>query len=125
MVIYGFGFAAVFFLFFLLYSHAWRLRDTLELNELERHFTQYERMNQFAMMCFGLLSAAIATLVPPRMAGIAGYLYAGIGLYHFFAGWYMSERGEKIMARMNAQAIPGLAASAPTPASKTQAAPQA
>ncbi|HUR37456.1 MAG TPA: TMEM175 family protein [Terriglobales bacterium] len=123
MVIYGLGFAAVFLLFFLLYSHAWRLRDALELNDMERHFTQYEMMNQFAMMCFGLISAAIATLVPPRMAGIAGYIYAGIGLYHFLAGWYMTGRSEKIIARMNAQTDPDSAGPAVTPASKTQSAP--
>jgi uncharacterized membrane protein len=123
MVIYGLGFAAVFLLFFLLYTHAWRLRAVLELNEMERHMTQYEMMNQFAMMCFGLLSAAIATLLPPRMAGIAGYMYGAIGLYHFTAGWFMSSRGEKILARMKQQEES--AAQPTTPAAKTQSAPQA
>jgi MFS family permease len=36
MTIYGLGFAAVFVLFALLHAHAWRLRDELDLNELER-----------------------------------------------------------------------------------------
>lgn len=36
MTIYGLGFAAVFVIFALLHAHAWRQRDELELNELER-----------------------------------------------------------------------------------------
>lgn len=36
MTIYGLGFAAVFVLFALLHAHAWRQRDDLDLNELER-----------------------------------------------------------------------------------------
>jgi uncharacterized membrane protein len=128
MVIYGLGFAAVFLIFFLLYSHAWRLRHQLELNEMEEHLTRYERMNQFAMMCFGLVSAAIATLVPPTMAGLAGYIYGGIGLYHFIAGWIMSERGEKILAKMArseespaAPPAPAAASSSPKAQSATKA----
>ncbi len=106
MVIYGLGFAAVFLLLFLLYRHAWTLRTELELNPIEEHLTKYEMMNQFAMMCFGLGSAVVATLVPPKMAGLAGYLYGGIGLYHFIAGWIMTGRSEKILAKMQRESSP-------------------
>ncbi|MEO6120157.1 MAG: TMEM175 family protein [Terriglobales bacterium] len=111
MVIYGLGFAAVFLILFLLYLHAWRLRGELELNEMESHLTQYEMMNQFAKMCFGLASALVATLLPPRMAGVAGYLYGGIGLYHFLAGWFMTKHGERILENMQRAAAPA----APSP----------
>jgi hypothetical protein len=100
MIVYGLGFAAVFLILFLLHVHAYRLRTILELNEIETHITRYEMMNQFAMVCFGVVSALIAFLVPPRLAGIAGYLYAGIGIYHFIAGWVMGTRGEKIVEKM-------------------------
>src|SRR5437868_15092365 len=36
LVIYGLGFAAVYGAIALLYLHAWRLRDALELNDLEK-----------------------------------------------------------------------------------------
>ncbi|HEX9942029.1 MAG TPA: TMEM175 family protein [Thermoanaerobaculia bacterium] len=36
LTIYGLGFAAVFGILALLHAHAWRMRDELELNELER-----------------------------------------------------------------------------------------
>lgn len=120
MVIYGLGFAAVFFLFFLLYTHAWRLRRQLELNPIEEHLTRYEMMNQFAMMCFGLASAALATIVPPRMAGLAGYLYGGIGIYHFIAGLIMASRAEKILAQMRQGEIPSEPQSAvPSPSAQS------
>jgi hypothetical protein len=124
MVIYGLGFAAVFLILFLLYRHAWGLRQELELNEIETHLTQYEMMNQFAMMCFGLASAVIATLVPPRMAGLAGYLYGGIGLYHFIAGWIMSARSEKILTMMQQRESSSAVEPVAPPPVKAQAAPK-
>src|SRR3954453_18096505 len=41
LVIYGLGFAAVYLALTLLYLHAWRLRETLELTQLERFDTRY------------------------------------------------------------------------------------
>src|SRR5689334_17918195 len=41
LIIYGFGFAAVYLALTFLYLHAYRLRDSLELNELERFDTRY------------------------------------------------------------------------------------
>src|SRR5436853_7673587 len=41
LVIYGLGFAAVYGAIALLYLHAWRLRDALELNDLEKFDTRY------------------------------------------------------------------------------------
>lgn len=121
MVVYGLGFAAVFLLLFLMYRHAWSLRRELELTPMEEHLTQYEMMNQFAMMSFGLVSAILATLLPARMAGVAGYLYGGIGIYHFFAGWVMSNRAARIQAAEKAASEPPVPASAPPVAAKAPA----
>ncbi|HUQ50456.1 MAG TPA: TMEM175 family protein [Terriglobales bacterium] len=112
MEIYGLGFAAVFLILFFLYRHAYRLREALELNEMELHLTRYEMMNQFAMMCFGLASAVLAAMLPPNRAGIAGMLYGLIGVYHFVAGWIMGARGEKILARMQSVGGPPASVSA-------------
>lgn len=121
MVIYGLGFAAVFFLLFLMYRHAWNLRRELELNAMEVHLTKYEMMNQFAMMCFGLVSAIVATLAPTGMVGVAGYLYGGIGIYHFIAGWFMSKRADRILAEQRVASEPPAPAVAPPAATKTTA----
>src|SRR4051812_43558745 len=42
LLIYGLGFAAVYFAMMLLYLHAWRMREALDLNELERFDTRYQ-----------------------------------------------------------------------------------
>src|SRR5437870_1763558 len=42
LVIYGVGFAAVYLAMTFLYLHAYRLRDVLELTELERFDTRYQ-----------------------------------------------------------------------------------
>ncbi|MGZ7033311.1 MAG: hypothetical protein ACXVIJ_15220, partial [Thermoanaerobaculia bacterium] len=39
LIIFGLGFAAVFLVFLLLYRHAWKQRDDLDLNEYERYET--------------------------------------------------------------------------------------
>src|SRR5437763_279879 len=41
LIIYGLGFAAVYLSLLLLYLHAYRLRDALELTELEKFDTRY------------------------------------------------------------------------------------
>jgi uncharacterized membrane protein len=60
LVIYGLGFAAVYAAMTLLYLHAWRLRDTLELNELEKFDTRYIMRRLLTLVAFGVIAAALA-----------------------------------------------------------------
>lgn len=57
MTIYGLGFAALFGLFALLHLHAWRRRDALDLNELERSDTR-QALRAFSFA--GVLGVLIA-----------------------------------------------------------------
>ena len=93
-----------------MYRHAYSLRHELELNALEIHHTKYEMMNHLAMMGFGLLSAFLAVVLPPRMAGLAGFLYGGIGIYHWIVGTIMWKRHHKIAKTMEATSNPSAAA---------------
>ncbi len=74
-VIYGLGFAAVFVLLGLMYRHAWRLRDELGLNEVERIDTLESVYDNFITAGFGITSAILGFLLPPRLVGLAGLLY--------------------------------------------------
>ena len=56
MVISGLGGAAVFSIFVLLHQHAWRLRDELELNELERYDTRASIRENCLLAAVPLLS---------------------------------------------------------------------
>ena len=62
LVIYGLGFAAVYLSQTLLYLHAYRLRDALELNELERFDTRYQIFRLVTLVAFGLIAALLACL---------------------------------------------------------------
>ena len=60
--IYGFGFAGIYFAFTLLYLHAWRLRDNLDLSELEKLETRYILFRVFFVSVVGLIAAIIAQM---------------------------------------------------------------
>jgi uncharacterized membrane protein len=60
LVIYGLGFAAVYLAMSLLYLHAYRLRDQLELNELEAFDTRYVMTRLLTVASVGLIAAALA-----------------------------------------------------------------
>jgi uncharacterized membrane protein len=62
MAIYGLGFAAVYFSLFLLYLHAYRHRQELELNELEKFDTRYQIYRLSILIAVGLLAAALARI---------------------------------------------------------------
>ncbi|PZR73661.1 MAG: hypothetical protein DLM73_09900 [Chthoniobacterales bacterium] len=60
LVIYGLGFAAVYGAMTLLYLHAYRLREALGLNDLEKFDTRYQIFRLVALTAFGLIAAVLA-----------------------------------------------------------------
>ena len=60
MIIYGLGFAAVYLAFVLLYVHAYRLRERLELTELEKFETRYQIFRLTVLVGTGLFAAVWA-----------------------------------------------------------------
>ncbi len=62
LMIYGLGFAAVYLAVTLLYLHAWRLRDALELTELERFDTRYLIRRLLTLSGFGVVGAGLAQI---------------------------------------------------------------
>jgi uncharacterized membrane protein len=79
-IIYGAGFAGIFLLFVLLYAHAWRMRDKLALNAVERHDTKTSMMMYGSYVGIGMLSAFIgAFATSSAMLSFAGWSYFLIG----------------------------------------------
>jgi hypothetical protein len=62
LVIYGLGFAAVYGAMTLLYLHAWRVRDALELNELEKFDTRYVMFRLVTLTVIGIIAAGLACI---------------------------------------------------------------
>ena len=80
MAIYGAGFVAVFLVFALLYGHAYRLRERMGLSPQEAHTARANVANCLVMVGVGMLSVAIALLLPSRAAApVAGFSYFLIG----------------------------------------------
>ncbi|MGI9087479.1 MAG: TMEM175 family protein [Chthoniobacterales bacterium] len=73
LVIYGLGFAAVYLAIFFLYLHAWRLRELLELDELERADTRYQLRKMLMFVAIGLIAAALSS--SRRTLGLSGLPY--------------------------------------------------
>ena len=62
MLIYGAGYIGVYVIFALLYLHAYRLRDMLELTELERFDTRYQIFRLLTLVAVGLIAALLACI---------------------------------------------------------------
>lgn len=62
LVIYGLGFAAVYLALALLYVHAYRLREPLELTELERLDTRHKIYRLLILVGVGLTAALFARI---------------------------------------------------------------
>ena len=71
--IYGFGFAGIYFAFTLLYLHAWRLRDILDLSAVEKLETRYIIFRVFFVSVVGLIAAVLAQM--PWFPSWGGLIY--------------------------------------------------
>jgi hypothetical protein len=93
--VYSGGFAAVFGLFGLMYWRAWRLRDQLALNAVERIDTCESVFSSFILMGIGLLSIVIAMTAPKNMVGMAGMVYFAIGICETAVGSYFGRKRKR------------------------------
>ena len=66
LMIYGFGFAAVYLAMALLYVHAWRLRHALQLTEVEKFDTHYLILRLLTLSAFGVIGAGLAQIPSVR-----------------------------------------------------------
>ena len=79
LLIYGLGFVGIFVLFFLLYLHAHRKREQLELNEFELHDTETAMWMYGSYVVIGVVAIVLAQVLPYRLVGIAGWTYSLLG----------------------------------------------
>lgn len=87
--VYGLGVLAVFLILGGMFAHAYRLRDELELNEVERIDTRESIYDNLAMAAFGLLSIILAN--SPLMH-LAGPIYFLIAVPKTIIPWVMGSK---------------------------------
>lgn len=95
-VIYGIGYIAMCASIILLNLHAWRLRDDLELSELERYDTRAEIGAWAIVGGAGLLSIILALTTPPTWGGLPGWAYALLGIVMPIYGTKTGRRRREI-----------------------------
>jgi uncharacterized membrane protein len=95
--LYGLGVAAVFWTLAFLYAHAWRRRDPLQLNEVERIDTLESIADNVAMGAFGIVSLILANI---GLARFAGFVYFLIAVPKTIVPWTLGNRRRKAEARM-------------------------
>ena len=102
-VVYGIGFIAMCAAIVLLNLHAWRLRDQLQLNELERFDTRVEITAWLLVASSGFLSVALALLLPVTWVGIPGWSYALLSIVMPIYGSRSGRRRRELLAAAKIQ----------------------
>jgi hypothetical protein len=108
MLIFGLGYVAVFGLFVLLFLHAYRNRNKLELNELEVFDTRTDIQESALNAGIGCVSLAFAIFAGGRAAPLSGMTYLLCPIVMTMHGMMMGKRRRKIEERSRAGAGFGL-----------------
>jgi len=99
----GAGYIAVFGVFVLLYWHAYRQREALELNELEVFDTRVDIRESALNVCIALLSITIAFIGRGRFAFLSGITYMLNGILSPLHGTMMGRRRRKLEEQFDAK----------------------
>ena len=100
MTIFNLGYVAVFGVFVLLFWHAYRKREALELNELERFDTR-ESILESALNCgIAVVSLLVLAIGGVGRAGLAGMAYMLTPIVMTLNGKIMGARRKKLKARL-------------------------
>jgi uncharacterized membrane protein len=75
LVLYALGFTTVFFLVAALYWNAWRQRESLRLNGIERLLTVSSIVDALGVSAIGLIACLAALVFPPSWALYSTVLY--------------------------------------------------
>jgi hypothetical protein len=97
--VYGAGVAATFGVLAALYRHAYNQRAILGLNPIELLETRVDVYRNLALAGIGLLSVVLAAILgrtAPRLIGLAGYIYATIGVSETMLGNYLGKERRKL-----------------------------
>jgi len=96
MMIYGAGFTVIYMLFFLMYLHAEKNSDALELTPKEKFITRTTTWANFQLVIVGAIAFAAAYFVPMEYAGYTGYIYLIVPFKRFLWRTYREKRQKKL-----------------------------
>jgi len=105
LALYALGFTTVFFLVAALYWNAWRQRQLLELNGLERLLTVSSIVNALGMAAIGLIACLAALVLPASWVLYSAVLYFLILPWKALNSLYFSRKARLLR---NLVIAPGL-----------------
>ena len=107
MLIFGAGYLAIFLVFVLLYVHAYRRRQDLELNMLER-FDTVSSIQESVLNCLiALVSISLVWFGGARLSGFAGMAYMLTGVVMAIHGFIMGARRRELEKQVKASVPEG------------------
>ena len=98
MLLYSTGVVLIFFVFVMLYRHAWKKRATLDLTEKDELSLKFGQRAHLLSMGLGLVSLAIV-LVDGDLAAIGGMIYGLMGPLHAWNGYQSGKAHSKLDMR--------------------------
>ncbi len=75
LLIYGSGYVAIYLLFFLMYVHAFRKKDELQLTYHEQFDTKTKMYAYLILAFVGVVSIILSQILPGNLIGLAGFAY--------------------------------------------------
>jgi Endosomal/lysosomal potassium channel TMEM175 len=103
MLIFGVGYLAIFAVFVLLHIHAYRRREQLELNSLER-FDTISSIQESGLNCgIALVSMSLVWFGGSRYSGLAGMAYMLTGAVMAIHGFIMGAKRKRIEKEITAE----------------------
>ena len=104
MIIYGVGFASIFFVLALMYRHALTKSEILGFNEIERFDTRISIRTNLLMAAIPTLSLLLAiTLKDSRHVGfVSGFTYMLYMPVMFTHGYMMAKKRDKLIVELDA-----------------------
>ncbi len=102
MVVYSLGFLSIFAVMLLMYFHAYRNRERLELDEVEVLCTRTSINMYLIYVGFAVVSVILAATGNAVMAIVAGWIYAAMGLVQWINGIIMGKRIQRAIAARTA-----------------------
>lgn len=100
MEIFSIGFTAVYAVFALMFANAYRLRESLELNQFELIETRTFIVLSWALAVTGLVAIAVAMVLPGQRSSYSGCIYATIPITWQII-WRWGRRQKRRLAENN------------------------
>ncbi len=101
MMLYNVGVVALYGVYFLLFQHAYKLREELQLNKVECFDTRDSMHQAIFFICLGIAGISIIVLLPINYVGLSGVIYAPACAFYFPISSYLSgKKRSRLLAEL-------------------------